>query len=163
MTKMVKDFVSLAMPSVTLTDALCVPASPETGARWTTPEVSATVMKDGPVTFWNWSASPSASVPLRVCSEIFPSTTVISVGCARTGAWLIVFTVIWKDLSLFRLPSVARTVAEAVPMSESPGARWTFPVAVPLPPSVVVTLAYVGPEAREKESPFPSGSVAVIA
>ena len=72
---------------------------------------------------------------------MFPATRDMFWMGSRTGAWFALFTVIEKDLSLVRLPSVTRTVAEAVPASVNPGARWTFPVAVPVPPSVVVTLA----------------------
>src|SRR5207244_12691832 len=75
---------------------------------------------------------------------------------SSAGARFVFSTVIWKDLPSIRNPSEALTEAMAVPASLNPGARWTSPVAVPLPPSVVVTLAYVGPEAREKESPFRS-------
>ena len=54
-------------------------------------------------------------------------------------------TVIVSDFESSALPSLAVTVAGAVPASENPGARCRFPVAVPVPRSVVVTVAYVGP------------------
>src|SRR5882672_9373084 len=40
------------------------------------------------------------------------------------------------------------------------GARWMFPVPVPVPGDVVVTVMKIGPEAFVNVSGFPSGSVA---
>src|SRR6267154_5550726 len=57
-------------------------------------------------------------------------------------------------------PSFAATHTVAVPESEKPGARATFPVAVPVPGVVVVTVAYVGPDTFANVNGFPSGSVA---
>ena len=52
--------------------------------------------------------------------------------------------------------SRALTVAEAVPASLYPGARWRLPSV----PPIVVTLAYVGPASRWNVSGSPSGSPA---
>ena len=65
-----------------------------------------------------------------------------------------------RVLSLLKLPSLARTVADEVPAgSDDPGATWTFP-AVAL---VVVTVMNAGPETFEKVRASPSGSEPVIA
>jgi hypothetical protein len=56
------------------------------------------------------------------------------------------FTVTVKLLPSLAAPSLADTDTVAVPESENPGARATFPVAVPVPGVVVVTVAYVGPD-----------------
>src|SRR5262245_19928135 len=45
-------------------------------------------------------------------------------------------------------------------MSENPGAKWMFPVAVPVPGDVVVTVMNVGPLVFENVSALPFGSVA---
>ena len=83
-------------------------------------------------------------------------------GCANTGFWFTLFTVIVNDFPSDSEPSVALTDAVAVPASENPGARAIFPVAVPVPCVVVVTVTYAGPETLLNVSGFPSGSVAVI-
>src|SRR3989441_1319204 len=65
--------------------------------------------------------------------------------------------------TLFRsdaTPSLALTDTDAVPASENPGDRATFPVAVPVPADVVVTVAYAGPDTLLNVSGFPSASVA---
>ena len=63
------------------------------------------------------------------------------VGWFSTGARFTLLTVIVSPLVSFKLPSLARTLAAAVPASENPGARWMFPVPVPVPGVVVVTVA----------------------
>src|SRR5258705_6905549 len=75
-------------------------------------------------------------------------------GCTRVGGRFTLFTVIVNDLSSFKLPSLARTVAPEVPASVNPGARWTFPVVA----SVVVTLMNAGPTTFVKGRASPSGS-----
>src|SRR6267154_6150205 len=123
-------------------------------------EIVVTVMKTGPAVFENASAFPSASVATIFWSAVPPSVTVMSAIAARTGAdWHPSHTVIVNAPSAFRLPSLARTVAPAVPASANPGARWIFPVVG----EVVVTLMYVGPATLENASASPSGSDPVIA
>jgi hypothetical protein len=82
-------------------------------------------------------------------------------GCAKTGARFTFTTVTVKDFPLLSEPSLAETDTVAVPESENPGAKFTLPVAVPVPGVVVVTVAYVGPDTFVNVSAFPSGSVAV--
>src|SRR6266404_5336483 len=169
MTVIVRDFVSVAVPSVALTDADEVPVGSNVpAARWIFPVavpvpgvVVVTVMNVGPVTLANVSAWPSASVAVMVWSEVVPCATDWLFGCANTGGWFTLFTVTVKLLpSLPPEPSVAETDTVAVPESEKPGARATFPVAVPVPGVVVVTVAYVGPDTLANVNGFPSGSVA---
>ena len=57
------------------------------------------------------------------------------------GARFTSFTVIVSDLLSVAIPSVTEIVADAVPESEKPGASARFPVAVPVPGAVVVTVA----------------------
>src|SRR5689334_16578815 len=95
-----------------------------------------------------------------VWSEVPPCATDMFVGCASTGAWFTLFTVTVKLFPSLAEPSLAETDTVAVPESENPGARATFPVAVPVPGVVVVTVAYVGPDTFENVKGFPSGSVA---
>ncbi len=133
------------------------------GATCTLPLVAfvvVTVTNEGPVTFVNVSASPSGSEPVMTWSTINPSITVVFEIAFSVGARLLLFTVIVSDLSSNREPSLARTVAPAVPASENPGAKWRFPAAVPFPGEIVVTAAYVGPETSENVSASPSWSVA---
>ena len=80
-------------------------------------------------------------------------------GCTRVGGRFTLFTVIVNDLSSFKLPSLARTVAPEVPASVNPGARCTFPVVA----SVFVTLMNAGPATFVKVRASPSGSLAVSA
>ncbi len=84
-------------------------------------------------------------------------------GWFKVGARFTLFTVIVSDLVSVSDPSLTLTEAEAVPASENPGARWRLPVPVPVPGEVVVTEAYVGPEAKLNVSGFPSESVALNA
>src|SRR6476660_2978716 len=81
-------------------------------------------------------------------------------GWVNVGARLVLFTVTEKDLPSLSDPSLAATDTVAVPESEHPGARATFPVAVPVPGAVVVTVAYVGPDTFANVSASPSASVA---
>src|SRR5882762_11421941 len=81
-------------------------------------------------------------------------------GCASTGFWFTLLTVTVNDLPSDSEPSVALTDTVAVPASENPGAKATFPVAVPVPGVVVVTVAYVGPEILLNVNGLLSGSVA---
>jgi hypothetical protein len=67
-------------------------------------------------------------------------------GWFSVGARFTLFTVTVKLLPSLAAPSLAETDTVAVPESEKPGARATFPVAVPVPGVVVVTVAYVGPD-----------------
>jgi hypothetical protein len=72
-------------------------------------------------------------------------------------------TVTVNDLSFVRTGeplSVARTVTVVVPESLNPGAKFTFPVAVPVPGLVVVTVTYVCADTLLNVIAFPSGSVA---
>src|SRR6267142_983824 len=78
----------------------------------------------------------------------------------RTTGRSVLVPVTVKDLPSLAAPSVTQTDTDAVPESENPGARATFPVAVPVPAAVVVTVAYVGPETFENVSAWPSASVA---
>src|SRR5882672_1834494 len=82
-------------------------------------------------------------------------------GWVRTGGRFTLFTVIERDWVVAANPSVARTVAPAIPASLKPGASWMVPVPVPVPALVVVTEAYEGPETRENVMASPSASVAV--
>src|SRR5881628_3555852 len=163
----VKVFPSLATPSLALTDTDAVPASENPGDRATFPvavpvpaDVVVTVAYVGPDTLANVSAWPSASVAESGLLAVVPSFTVTFAGCARTGAWFTLFTVTVKVLPSDAAPSLALTDTDAVPASENPGERATFPVAVPVPADVVVTVAYVGPETLANVSAWPSGSVA---
>src|SRR5262245_8691476 len=80
-------------------------------------------------------------------------------GARRTGRSTL-FTVIVRDFVSLSAPvSVARTLADAVPESANPGARWMLPVVA----LVVVTVAYVGPDTSENVRASPSGSVPVMA
>src|SRR5438093_11935025 len=76
-------------------------------------------------------------------------------GWFNVGARFTLFTVIVSDFWSARDPSLTRTVAAAVPAFENPGAKCRLPVAVPVPGAVVVTDAYVGPDARLNVSAFP--------
>src|SRR6267142_6147571 len=78
----------------------------------------------------------------------------------RTTGRSVLVPVTVKDLPSLAAPSVTQTDTDAVPESENPGARATFPVAVPVPAAVVVTVAYVGPDTKENVSAWPSASVA---
>src|SRR5258705_12085446 len=80
-------------------------------------------------------------------------------GWFSVGARFTFVTVIVSDLSFVRLPSLARTEAEAVPESENPGARWMFPVVV----FVAATVAYEGPDTGQDASAYQSGSLPVLA
>src|SRR4029077_12572911 len=95
-----------------------------------------------------------------VWSEVVPCATDWLFGCASTGGWFTLFTVTLKLFPSLAAPSVTETDTVAVPESEKPGARATFPVAVPVPGVVVVTVAYVGPDTFENVNAWPSGSVA---
>jgi len=77
----------------------------------------------------------------------------------KAGGRFTLFTVTVSVLSLFKEPSLARTVAAAVPASENPGIRWILPVVA----FVVVTVTYVGPAVFVNVNASPSGSVPVIA
>ena len=70
------------------------------------------------------------------------------------------FTVTVSDFESVAVPSEALTNTVAVPASENPGASARFPVAVPVPPDVVVTVAYVGPDTFANVNASPSASVA---
>src|SRR6267142_3214492 len=123
-------FGSLRLPSLAETVALYGEpvASPVTGARWTTPRDRETVTNVGPDTIVYWSGSPSGSVALKICSAVPPSVTVMSAGCVRAGARFVLVTVTVRDLESLSEPSLADTVAAAVPESEKPGAKWMVPV-----------------------------------
>src|SRR3989442_1210243 len=145
------DFPSDAVPSLALTDTDAVLASENPGDRATfavpvPADVVVTVAYVGPDTLLNVSAWPSASVAESGLLAVVPSFTVTFAGCARTGAWFTLFTVTVKVLPLLSEPSLTLTDTDAVPASENPGDRATFPVAVPVPADVVVTVAYVGPD-----------------
>jgi hypothetical protein len=150
----VKLFPSLAEPSVTETDTVADPASENPGARATFPVavpvpgvVVVTVAYVGPDTFANVSAFPSWSVAESGLLVVVPSFTVTLAGCAKTGAWFApAVTVMVRDFVFVAVPSVALTDADEVPtVSVAPAARWMFPVAVPVPGVVVVTVMNVGP------------------
>src|SRR5438034_10590710 len=79
-------------------------------------------------------------------------------GCANTGFRFTLFTVIVNDFPSDSEPSVAFTDAVAVPASENQGARALFPVAVPVPCVVVVTITYAGQEPLLNVSGYPSRS-----
>src|SRR5689334_16706923 len=149
----VKLFPSLAAPSVTETDTVAVPESENPGARATFPVavpvpgvVVVTVAYVGPDTFANVNASPSASVAESGLLDRKSAVYGTIAGCASTGGRFTLFTVTVKDLPSLAAPSLAETDTVAVPESADPGARATFPVAVPVPGVVVVTVAYVGPD-----------------
>src|SRR5438128_2023158 len=163
----VKGLPSLGEPSLAQTDTDAVPASENPGDRATFPvavpvpaDVVVTVAYVGPDTLLNVSAWPSASVAESGLLAVVPSFTVTFAGCAKTGARFTLFTVTVKVLPSDAVPSLALTDTDAVPASENPGDRATFPVAVPVPADVVVTVAYVGPETNENVSAWPSASVA---
>src|SRR5262245_5621588 len=82
-------------------------------------------------------------------------------GTVRRGARFTSFTVTMKDFVSVEKPSVTPIVAEAVPASRNPGARRTFPTPVPVPPVIVVTVTYAGPDTLLNVREYPSGSVAV--
>jgi len=84
-------------------------------------------------------------------------------GWFKTGAGSEWNTVIVKDFVSLSLFAVAATEAENVPNSATPGARWMFPVAVPMPGEIVTTVMDVGPDTLEKVIGSPSASVALIA
>ena len=109
----------------------------------------------------NVIASPSASVAEIPAFAVDPAATVTFPIAASTTGRSTFTTVIVNDRSLFKLPSLARTVAEDVPASANPGARSILPVPVPVPGVTVTTVMYVGPVTFENVSAFPSGSVAV--
>src|SRR5437870_2077780 len=116
-------------------------------------------MNAGPVCV-NVIASPSGSVALNVWFAVEPAATVMLLSGVRTTGRSTLFTVTVKDLPSLSEPSLAETDTDAVPASENPGERATFPVAVPVPADVVVTVAYVGPETLLNVSAWPSASVA---
>src|SRR5438093_562796 len=84
----------------------------------------------------------------------------MAVGWFKVGGRFWLFTVTKNDFPSDAVPSLALTDTDAVPASENPGDRATFPVAVPVPADVVVTVAYAGPDTLLNASGFPSGSVA---
>src|SRR2546427_271520 len=116
-------------------------------------------MNAGPVCV-NVIASPSGSVALNAWFAVEPSATVMLLGWVRTAGRSTLFTVTVKVFPSVATPSLALTDTDAVPASENPGDRATFPVAVPVPADVVVTVAYAGPDTLLNVSGFPSGSVA---
>jgi hypothetical protein len=63
------------------------------------------------------------------------------VGWLSVGARFVFVTVIVSPFVSVNEPSLARTLAAAVPASVNPGARWMLPVPVPVPAVVVVTVA----------------------
>ena len=75
-----------------------------------------------------------------------PAASVIFAMAASETGRSTLFTVTVKDFVSVAVPSVALTETVAVPASEKPGASARFPAAVPVPPDVVVTVAYVGPD-----------------
>src|SRR2546426_115234 len=81
-------------------------------------------------------------------------------GWIKTGCRL---TVIVSDLLSAAMPSLTATVATKVPepAQSNAGARWMFPVAVPVPGLVVVTVMNAGPATIANVSGSPSGSLAV--
>src|SRR5712671_4638563 len=116
-TVIVNDLSSLRDPSLARTVAPYVPASAKPGARWTFPVVAlvvVTVINPGPPTFEKVRASPSGSVALRDWFAVAPSSTVISVGCARTGGpfCAAALTVIVKPFVSLSAPSLADAEAE---------------------------------------------------
>src|SRR5207249_1783463 len=120
------------------------------------------VMNAGPDDV-NVIASPSGSVALIPWSAVAPAATDMFAIAANVGGPGTLLTVIVSDFSSLRLPSLARTVAWAVPASKNPGARWMLPVPVPVPGVTVVTVIYAGPATFENVRASPSGSVPVIA
>jgi len=97
--------------------------------------------------------SPSGSVALRACStSLPPSPSYWRAASAQEPITL--FTVTVSALESLSEPSLADTVADAVPESENPGARWILPV-VGL---VVVTVRYAGPDTLANVKASPSGS-----
>src|SRR5207244_10749144 len=75
-----------------------------------------------------------------------PSFNVTFTGCASTGAPFTLFPLTVKSSRSLSDPPPAPTRRSSDLESENPGARATFPVAVPVPGVVVVTVAYVGPD-----------------
>jgi hypothetical protein len=146
-TVIVKSFVSFDASELAVTEAEKVPEFVAEGARWMFPvrvvpawALSVLVMNVGPV--WvNVIASPSGSVAVKAWSAVVPAVTVMLLIAVSTTGRSTLITVIVSDFSLKRPPvSVARTVAIAVPASEKPGAKAIFPVPVPVPAEVVVTV-----------------------
>src|SRR3989449_6420944 len=84
----------------------------------------------------------------------------MAVGWFKVGGRFTLFTVTVKVFPSLAVPSLALTDTDAVPESLKPGVRATFPVAVPVPGAVVVTVAYVGPDTLVNVSAWPSASVA---
>src|SRR2546422_881277 len=118
-------------------------------------------MNAGPVCV-NVIASPSGSEALNAWFAVEPAATVMLLSGVRTTGRSTLFTVTVKVLPSDAAPSLALTDTDAVPASEKPGARFTVPVAVPVPGTVVDTVAYVGPDTLVNVSAWPSASVAVI-
>src|SRR6266850_6793567 len=78
----------------------------------------------------------------------------------KTGAFPVGVTLILNDFSSMSVPSLTRTVPVVLSTCDAVGLSNTFPVAVPAPGLVVVTVMYAGPEPFEKVSGSPFGSVA---
>ena len=119
-----------------------------------------TDIQAGPVNV-NVIASPSGSDALMPWSAVVPAASVMLLMGLSVGGRSTLFTVIVNVLSSVRFGdplSVARTVAEYVPASSDPGARWMLPVVMVR----VVTVIHVGPDTFENVSKFPSGSVPVM-
>src|SRR3989442_8950670 len=117
-------------------------------------------MNAGPVCV-NVIASPSGSVALNAWFAVEPAATVMLLSGVRTTGRSTLFTVTVKVFPSLATPSLALTDTDAVPASENPGDRATFPGALPVPADVVVTVAYVrseerrvGKECRSRWSPY---------
>src|SRR5439155_10627599 len=123
-------------------------------------EVVVTVMNVGPATFEKASASPSGSDPVMAWSAVAPSGTVMFATGFRVGArFTLIVSDFWSDTP--DVVAVARTVPAKIPPSPNPGARWTLPVAVPLPEFTVVTVMNVGPATLLNTMGLPEGLLAV--
>src|SRR6185295_10004392 len=111
-------------------------------------EVVVTVMNVGPATLENVSRSPSGSEPEMAWSAVDaaqPPTLMLPTGFSTGGCSVVGLTVMVRLFWLFKEPSDAATVTVYVPASPTPGARWRFPVALPVPGFVVVTVTNDGP------------------
>src|SRR3989442_6377872 len=112
-------------------------------------------MNAGPVCV-NVIASPSGSVALNAWFAVEPAATVMLLSGVRTTGRSTLFTVTVKVFPSLAAPSLALTDTDAVAASEKPAARLTVPVAVPVPRTVVATVAYVGHDSLLNVHDWPS-------
>src|SRR2546426_4598550 len=166
-TKMLKDLLSLARPSLALTVAPYVPASEKPGARWILPEAEpglparfVSVMNVGPDVLDNVITSASASVAEIACSAVEPSSSDMFAIELSTGARLAA-TVIVKFLVSVRLFAVAVTEAANIPIAPNGGEILSDAVTDPVPHSGGSWLAKMGSE-EDRQTTSPSGSLAWI-